>query len=293
MSHKIIKGRKRDLGGFAVARSLPSAQRKSVGPFVFLDHMGPLQLDEHHFVNVRPHPHIGLSTVTYLFEGRFFHRDSLGTRQIIKPGELNWMTAGSGIVHSERTPEDILKNPLGHSVHGVQIWVALPKEKEIIAPEFRHYSENQLPEIVINNEVKGRLMIGEYGGLRSPVRVHSRMFFAEFISSSNSEFKLSIKEKERAVFLVEGKALVNSHQLEVDDLYLLEENEDIKLSLQGRSRIIIIGGEPFPEPRFIWWNFVATDKNMIHEAAKRWQNQEMGQVIDETEFIPLPKDPLP
>lgn len=293
MQDIVIKGRKRDLGGFSVVRSLPAASRRFVGPFIFLDHMGPMSVTEKQKLDVRPHPHIGLSTVTYLFEGQGFHRDSLGSSQIIRPGELNWMTAGKGIVHSERTPQEVLDADEEQRIHGIQIWVALPKEFEKIEPSFTHYSADQLPQWDVCPGFSGKVLIGEHANLKSPVKTFSKMFFAELRTSSDVSTTLSIDEKELAIFLVEGRATVNSLELEQDDLIVVSDPQQVSLEVSAGTKLALIGGEPLPEKRYIWWNLVASEKEDIHQAAKLWEQQAMGQVPGESEFIPLPSDPLP
>lgn len=289
----IIKGRTRDLGGFSVVRSLPAAKTRSVGPFIFLDHLGPMKVTETQKLDVRPHPHIGLSTVTYLFEGQGFHRDSLGSSQVIRPGELNWMTAGKGIVHSERTPQEVLDSQKDEQIHGIQIWVGLPKESEKIDPSFTHYKSEDLPEWNICQGLKGKILIGQHDDIQSPVKTYSQMFFSELRCTQNVETKLSLDEEELALFLVEGSAEVNATPLELDDLIIVADPKNIDLKVSSGAKLVIIGGTPFPEKRVIWWNLVASDKEDIHRAAKLWEEQKMGQVPGETEFIPLPTDPLP
>lgn len=292
MKSILIEGRKRDLGGFFVSRSLPSAQRRQVGPFVFLDHMGPLKVSNESKLSVRPHPHIGLSTVTYLFSGQGYHRDSLGSEQGITPGDLNWMTAGRGIVHSERTPPEELQRA-GAEIHGIQIWVALPKDKEQCEPEFTHYSKSTLPERTLGSGLKAKVLIGDFAGSESPVKTHSPMFFVDFECVKSSSTPIRVSQPEVGFFLVSGELSINDISLKPDELLIVDQTYEFTVKSSEGSRFVMIGGEPFPEPRHIWWNFVSSDKALIHEAAGRWQRQEMGQVPGETEFIPLPTDPLP
>ncbi len=293
----IISGRKRDLGGFMVARTIPSTERRHVGPFVFLDHMGPLKITETAMLDVRPHPHIGLSTVTYLFSGRGHHRDSLGYSQVISPGDINWMTAGRGIVHSERTPdEDKFPNPSA-PIHGIQVWVALPVEHEDTDPNFTHYPKSQIPDLKFTEGLNGKLMIGTYqeGGrtLTSPVKTYSPTFFAEMKSTQDLNHKLSLAEEEIGIFLVEGQATINDHKLEMDDLIVVSDPKNISLELGKGTTLIFIGGTAFKEPRYIWWNLVSSSKEKIQQAAKRWEKQEMGRVEGEIDYIPLPNIPFP
>lgn len=293
MENIVIHGRERDLGGFFVHRSLPSAQRRFVGPFVFLDHMGPLQVTQEHLMNVRPHPHIGLATVTYLFDGRGYHRDSIGSKQMITPGDLNWMTAGRGIVHSERTPtEDQTANP--HVwMHGVQIWVGLPVEHEECEPTFAHWPKESMPQVQFTDKLKAKVMIGEHKEARSPVNCLSRTLFMDIPCTVGCEETWSFNEQELGLFLVNGQATINGHDLKGDDLIIVEDPKNIKIKYAPNTRILAVGGEPFPEPRHIWWNFVSSKKELIHAAAAKWKEQTFGHVPGETEFIPLPNDRLP
>lgn len=287
----IIPSRKREVGSIIVERSIPAPQKRSVGPFVFLDKMGPMLVDDSHFLDVKPHPHIGLSTVTYLFQGKGLHKDSLGSHQIISPGDLNWMTAGKGIAHAEQTPED--EKEKGEKLHGVQIWVGLPKEFEEVEPSFIHYPKEDLPEIEISEDIAGKLMIGKFKGKISPVKTYSPMIFMEFFSKGEGQELLSFNDKEVALFLVEGDASVNNQKLEVGDLIIVRDPENVLLCFGEKTRLIIIGGEPFPEPRYIWWNFISSRKERILQAARSWENQLFPKVPGENEFTPLPNDPLP
>ena len=289
----LINGKKKDLGGFIVSRTLPNVKRRHVGPFVFLDHMGPLQVDNEHLMSVRPHPHIGLSTVTYLFSGRGLHRDSLGSKQVISPGDLNWMTAGRGIVHSERTPaEDLTANPK-KTMHGIQIWVALPVEQEECEPNFTHYPKENLPKFTLSENLSGKLLIGSHGSTTSPVKCYSRTFFADITVEKDVDKIVSIAEEEIGVFLLEGTAEINGQTLSTDDLLLVAKPNEMKIKASQNTRLIFVGGKEFTEPRYIWWNFVSSRKERIREAAEQWKNQLLGQVAEETDFIPLPNDPLP
>lgn len=293
MNDLLIKGRVRDLGGFSVVRALPYAKKRSIGPFVFLDHMGPMRVSDTSKLDVRPHPHIGLSTVTYLYSGKAYHRDSLGSTQEIKPGELNWMTAGKGIVHSERTPESEIDKNHPKSINGIQIWVALPKEFEKVEPSFTHYGSEVLPHITLAEGLTGTLLIGDHREISSPVKTYSKMIFIEATANTEVSTELNINEKEIGIFLTEGNAIINGKALEVDDLIFIEDPSRINLKLSLGAKIVIIGGMPFPEPRYIWWNFVASEKEDIHRAAQMWKDQLFDKVPGETEFTPLPSDPLP
>jgi hypothetical protein len=287
----LISGKKKDLGGFIVSRTLPNIKRRHIGPFVFLDHMGPIQLDHEHLMSVRPHPHIGLSTVTYLFSGRGLHRDSLGSKQIIAPGDLNWMTAGRGIVHSERTPiEDLEAKKI---MHGIQIWVALPVEHEECEPNFAHYPKETLPKFQLAENFSGKLLIGSHQGVTSPVKCYSQTFFADIHVEKDVDSVVSIAEEELGVFLLSGKATINNQELSTDDLLLVANPKEIKIQATKETRLIFVGGKPFAEPRYIWWNFVSSRRERIREAADQWKKQLLGQVAEETDYIPLPEDPMP
>lgn len=289
----IIHGSRKDLGGFSVYRSLPTAQKRSVGPFVFFDHMGPMVIDETHMLDVRPHPHIGLATVTFLYEGKGYHRDSLGSDQIIKPGDVNLMIAGRGIVHSERTPEEEKKFFHQKSIHGLQIWVALPQSFEDCAPEFHHYSRESIPQLVLSEAVSGNLLIGTFLKAASPVKTLSRTLFMTLLFKAQSQHRFSFEEEEIGVFIVSGSATVNGSLAQAQDLVVVSDVQNVEIQVSEDTCVAVIGGSVLPEPRHIWWNFVSSDKEKIRVAAEKWKNQEMGQVRGETDFIPLPDYRLP
>lgn len=288
----IIKSRKRDLGGFTVYRAIPNDLRRHLGPFVFLDHMGPMIIDNEHALDVRPHPHIGLSTVTYLFEGRCRHRDSLGNDVTIIPGDLNLMTAGSGVVHSERTPRED-RNPYDHNrAQGIQIWIALPLNEEERKADFIHYPEGELPRFSFKS-LHGKILIGEFEGIRSPVRTFCDTLLMDLTSSHDGIENINFKNEEIGIFLVSGACEVNGRKLEPYDLIFVDDPYRIQLSYKEGTHIIIIGGEPFPEPRYIWWNFISSRKERIREAAADWEEKRFPSVPGETEFIPLPEKSFP
>lgn len=289
----ILKGNVRDLGGgFAVIRSIPQAKRRQVGPFVFLDHMGPVKVDETHKLDVRPHPHIGLSTVTYLLDGKGHHRDSLGSDQIISPGDINWMTAGRGIVHSERSPNSEVEAK-DRSMEGIQVWVALPKEFEDIEPAFYHYPKTVIPQFELDEYLEATLMIGAYKDNISPVKTYSPTLFMSLKASDTGFTVLSFQEEEIGIFLLKGSACINGTELELNDLIVVKDPNHIELMINDLdSHFIVIGGGSFKEPRYIWWNFVSSSKEKIREAAKLWDRQEMGKVPHETDFTPLPNIPM-
>lgn len=291
----IVQGKIRDLGGFSVHRSLPTMKKRSVGPFVFLDHMGPMKLTDEAYLSVRPHPHIGLMTVTYLYEGRVLHKDSLGSKQLIHPGEINLMIAGRGIVHSERTPEDDRKNPDNKKVNGIQIWVALPVEHEQCEPEFLHYGSEHLPTFELSSSASLRLLMGEWQNKKSNVKTFTKTFFAALTLKKEAKASLTLNYKELGFLVVKGRVSIDGQELSENELFIKEslsqQPHQFELSSQEETEIAIIGGEPLPEPRFIWWNLVSSKKELIHKAAEKWKNQSMGKVEGEVDFIPLPETP--
>lgn len=287
----ILMGKKRSLGAFDVVRSLPQAQCRHVGPFVFLDHMGPLRVDKDHFLDVNPHPHIGLSTVTYLVQGRGLHRDSLGSDQIIEPGDLNWMTAGKGIVHSERTPDGEITDPPSKDINGVQIWVSLPKEFEDCEPSFKHYPKEKLPKKVFSDFMEGKILIGDFEGTLSPVKAHSRMLFLELNALAEGNTTLQVFEEEAAIFNLKGTAIINGKKVEEDDLIVLKNPAQIKIEHSDDCILFLIGGKSHPEERYIWWNFVSSDKDKIRAAAEMWEQKKFPLVPGDTGRTELPDIP--
>jgi len=283
----IIEERARDLGNFMVGRLLPFHSKRMVGPFIFIDHMGPRCMHDYENMDVPPHPHIGLSTLTYLFEGNIMHRDSLGTEVEIKPREVNWMTAGRGIVHSERTPEY-----LRHSdkmLHGLQIWVALPKALEFMDPTFAHITEDELPHWE-ENGLKYTLVAGEAFGRKSPVPVYSPLFFIELKNTSAQPVKIGHELfGEVGIYILEGGIESEGNVYEPKRILVSKESKLCDFVLSPNSTIFIFGGDAFPEERFIYWNFVASDKATIEDAKKRWAAQTFDKVPGETEFVPLPR----
>ncbi len=284
---QLISGRKKDLGGFDVARLLPHLHARHVGGFVFLDHMGPARFAPGRGIDVRPHPHIGLATVTYLFEGTLTHRDSLGTVQDIVPGDVNWMTAGRGIAHSERTPA-VLRDS-GSALHGLQAWVALPQATEEIAPAFEHYKAAAMPRIQ-RSGVDLQLIVGEAFGERSPVRAQSELWYLVG-ELRGGELQLGNAPIERALYVVDGEAQLGDQRVLSGTLAVLPERENIALSAEGFARIALLGGAPLDGERHIDWNFVSSRRERIDQAKVDWQTRRVeafGQVPGELEFIPLP-----
>lgn len=280
-----IVPRSRDLGdGFSVRRALPEARCRSIGPFVFFDQMGPATIAAGRGLDVRPHPHIGLATVTYLFEGEILHRDSLGTVQPIRPGAVNWMSAGRGIVHSERTPPEL--RAAGTTLHGIQTWVALPLEAEEDPPSFTHHPE--LPEVG-EAGVRLRLILGDLLGLASPVATLSPMFYADVALAATREFQVPASHEQRAIYTVEGNIEVGGTSAAPGELLVLEPGSDVRVVAASAARFMILGGAPLDAPRFVWWNFVSSRKERILEAAEDWRAGRFAAVPDETESIPLPE----
>lgn len=281
----------RDLGdGFKVRRALPSAHRRTVGPFIFLDEMGPVQLQGGHGLDVRPHPHIGLATVTYLLEGEILHRDSVGSVQSIRPGEVNWMTAGSGIVHSERSGPEV--RAAGGPLHGLQIWVALPKAHEETAPSFAHHAASDIPRGDADG-VGIDVVLGTLDGLASPVRTFSDMVYAVIALADGARYRIGAGHIERAIYVVEGALTVEGQSggFEKGELVLLKPGAEIVVRGAGPARFALVGGEPLGEPRFIYWNFVSSSRERIEQAKEDWRKQRFAPVPGEIEFIPLPPDP--
>jgi hypothetical protein len=257
-----------------------------IGPFIFFDHMGPATLEPGVGLDVRPHPHIGLATVTYLFEGAIMHRDSLGSEQKIVPGDVNWMTAGRGIVHSERTPAE--DRASGLTMHGIQTWVALPLADEEIEPSFAHHAADTLP-VVERNGVTLRVIAGTAFGAVSPVATFSGTLYVAAEFAPGGAFALEPEHEERGVYLVDGDLEIDGAQLEVGQMAVLALDETVTLASTHGARVMLLGGEKLDGERFIEWNFVASSREKIEAAKLAWTNQEMGQVPGETEWIPLPQ----
>jgi redox-sensitive bicupin YhaK (pirin superfamily) len=283
---QIVESRKRDLGGFEVRRILPYAGGHMVGPFIFLDHMGPVTFDAGRGIDVRPHPHVCLATVTYLFDGEIEHRDSLGIVQTICPGDVNWMTAGRGIAHSERTGAALRAK--GHRLHGLQSWVALPATDEETPPAFHHHAAAQLPEQKKNGTTL-RLIAGEAYGMRSPVRVFSKMFYAAADLETGATLPLPIEHVERAAYVVEGEVEVEGQRFGEGTLLVFKQGEAAELKAAGATRVAVLGGEPLEGPRHIWWNFVASSPERIERAKADWKAGRFAKVPGDDEFIPLPE----
>ncbi len=284
----VVVPRVRDLGdGFEVRRALPSDKRQMVGPFIFFDQMGPAQFLAGHGFDVRPHPHIGLATVTYLFDGRVMHRDSEGNALEITPGAMNLMIAGRGIAHSERTPADARRG--GDRLFGIQSWIALPEEHEEIEPSFQHFDAAELP-VVDTEGLWARVVAGSVFGKRSRVGMVSDWFYAEVILESGKAAPLDPDYEERAIYLVEGEVEIAGQSFEAPRLLIFRPGDRITVQAKRHARLMFLGGSAMAGPRYIWWNFVSSRRERIEQAKEDWKSGRFAPVPDETEFIPLPEN---
>lgn len=277
-----------NIGNFLVGRLLPFRQKRSIGPFVFIDHMGPACLADHENLDVGPHPHIGLSTLTYLFEGSIYHRDSLGSAMEITPGAVNWMTAGKGVVHSERTPEYLRQKD--KYLHGLQIWVALPKELEFMDPEFHHIEAGAIP-FWEEDGVHYKLIAGALRGMRSPVPVYSPLYMIE-IKTGDTAKTIDFKGElfgESGLYILEGEIDSNGHLYGDKQILITLDAHLCSFDMKPNTTVYIFGGDPFPEERFIYWNFVATDKLTIEQAKQDWKNHQFAKVPNDDGYVPLPQ----
>lgn len=284
---RVITGRARDLGGFQVRRVLPAGSFQRVGPFIFFDHLGPVQMPPGHGMDVRPHPHIGLATVTYLFEGEIVHRDSLGTVQTIEPGAVNWMTAGSGIVHSERTGPELRQR--GPRMHGLQSWVALPHHAEETEPAFDHYPAAALPQPRLDGG-RVRVIAGTAFGGTSPVRVASPTLYCDLELDSGATLEVPADYAERALYPVAGQVTVDGTACEPGSMVVLRAGYRPLLRAEASARVMLLGGAPLEGPRYLWWNFVSSSLERLEQAKADWRAQRYAAVPGETEFIPLPEN---
>ncbi len=289
----IITSRDRDLGGFHVRRVLPYATHKMVGPFIFFDHMGPAAFGVNEGVNVRPHPHVHLATVTYLFEGKILHRDSLGSVQLIEPGAINWMTAGHGIVHSERTPDDLRQT--GSALSGIQCWVALPEEYENTSPSFTHYPQDVLPEFKIG-ECSLKLLLGSAFNHNSPVNVHSEIFYVDIKMPKGSQLSFPLEGREGAIYVVKGKVNVNEKIIYQYAMAVGRKCGTLAIDALEDTQIMLLGGASLGK-RYIYWNFVSSSQQNIEQAKLAWQSgpgdadSRFPHVPgDDKDYIPLPDD---
>lgn len=284
----IINPREKDIG-VPVRRLLPWAKRRMVGPFIFLDHMGPAYMHppkDH--MDVRPHPHIGLSTLTYLFEGEIFHRDSLGYQQLIVPGEVNWMTAGKGIAHSERETSEARTHD--RTIHGLQFWVALPKDKEDVDPSFHHYKKEDIP-FIEKSTYSAHVVAGEALGMKSNLHAYSPMTFIVLRAKDVGDFSFERKGHEHALYVVEGCVNVGTETFQSAQMVVFKDDSAIEVSFSADALFVIVGGERFPEERFIWWNLVSSSQEKIEAAKKAWRDGTFPNVPGDDERIPLPDDP--
>ncbi len=284
---RVIDPRSRDLGGFEVRRILPIAKQRMVGPFVFYDHLGPAVFQAGKGIDVRPHPHIGLATVTYLFEGELMHRDSLGFAQQIRPGDVNWMTAGRGIVHSERSSPDARDRDL--TLHAIQSWVALPQSHEETEPSFHHHGGETLPSLEIDG-VRLRLIAGSAYGETSPVKVFSPTFYLAAEMPAGSRLTLPSEHEERAVHVADGVVSVQGQTLSVGQMAVFVAGAEITVQAEAESLVMLLGGAAMDGERHIWWNFVSSSKDRIEQAKADWKEGRFDAVPGESEFIPLPED---
>jgi redox-sensitive bicupin YhaK (pirin superfamily) len=282
----VIVPRVRDLGGgFNVRRALPHGRRQMVGPFIFFDHFGPVQFIAGQGMDVRPHPHIGLATVTYLFDGSILHRDSEGNLQEIMPGAMNLMTAGRGIAHSERTPDVSRKK--GSSMLGLQSWIALPAKWEEIAPSFQHFDAAMLP-VIEDKGLKARVIAGSAFGARASVEMVSDWFYVEVTAEASTSVPLDATYEERAIYLVEGEVDIAGERFAAPQMLIFRPGDAITIKTVQKTRMMFLGGTAMEGPRHIWWNFVSSRKERIEAAKEDWKSGRFGPVPQETEFIPLP-----
>lgn len=283
----IIEERARDIGDFLVGRLLPFRKKRMVGPFIYIDHMGPMEVSEGHYMEIGQHPHIGLSTLTFLLEGEMLHEDSIGSSQRISPGAVNWMSAGKGVTHTERTPADLRDGRILR-MHGYQIWVALPKEKEDMDPEFHHIEADKLP-CWETGKMSFRLVAGRAFGRKSPVPVHSDLFMVEVISEEGGE--LNTQDNlfgEIGICIVEGAIQACEHHIEKGNMLVAKAKDSCSITLAPNTHLLLFGGEPFPEERFIDWNFVSSDKQKIEQAKAAWKSKEFPLIEGEQSYIPYP-----
>lgn len=289
----LLQGQPKDLGGgFTVRRLLPQARQRSVGPFVFFDHFGPVTVAPGERHDVRPHPHIGLATVTYLFDGAIHHRDSLGSGQQISPGAINWMTAGRGIVHSERRPDALENTTLTN--HGLQLWVALPKELEECEPAFEHTAADAIPSFSRGGHAV-RVLVGEAFGARSPVKAFSNIVYLDVTLAPGETFELPALAQELGVYPIDGDVAIDGAAVPKHELAVIAPGQGATLTAERPTRIAVVGGDALDGPRFLWWNFVSSRRERIVQAADDWRNRRFAAIPgDDSEFIPLPEDrPLP
>ncbi|WP_022707053.1 pirin family protein [Paracoccus zeaxanthinifaciens] len=288
----LIIPRARDLGGFEVRRALPAPRRQMVGPFIFFDQMGPAEFLTGHGIDVRPHPHIGLGTVTYLYRGDFHHRDSVGSDQVITPGAVNWMVAGRGVTHSERSSSATRDGP--SSLFGIQTWIALPESHEDMAPSFEHHGKDSLP-VIRDQGIEARLILGRAYGETAPVTMYSDTFYLDVVLGARARFPLPRDHEDRGIYVTEGSITVAGQEFEAGRMMVFRPGDEITVAAGDRgARLMALGGETLNGPRHIWWNFVASSRERIEEAKREWAAGRWGEGLfdlptgDRDEFIPLP-----
>jgi redox-sensitive bicupin YhaK (pirin superfamily) len=282
----VIIPRTGDIGNFEVHRALPFREKQMVGPFIFWDQMGPGEFLSNQGVDVRPHPHIGLSTVTYLFDGTMDHKDSLGNDTRIQPGDINLMTAGAGIVHSERTGQDIRKNP--SRLFGIQSWMALPKSHEQTKPDFKHTEKKELP-VFEEEKIKGRVILGEFQGISSPVKTPWETLYVDLTMSAGAKIAIPASTEERALYVLGGKIEISGTTYDPQQMMVLRPGDNVSVIALDDVRIMLLGGAAMDGPRHIWWNFVSSDKELMEQAKQDWKDGKFPVVPgDDKEFIPLP-----
>lgn len=282
-----LQGRVRDVSGSKVRRALPSVQRRAIGPFLFLDHFGPEELPAGTGVDIPPHPHIGLATVTYLFEGQILHRDSLGSERLIVPGDVNWMVAGRGIAHSERTPVELRAN--GSRSHGLQLWVGLPRDREDRDPSFAHHAKSTLP-VLVRDGVELRVVAGTAFGQTSPVEIDSPLFYVSAQMPRGTSLRIPAEDPERAVYVVSGAVECEGAVFETASLLVLREGKEPTLNATSDALLMLFGGAPLDGKRIMWWNFVSSDPQKIERAKRDWKEGRFEKVAgDEIDFVPLPE----
>jgi len=283
----LVEERSRDIGDFLVGRLLPFRKKRQVGPFTFIDHMGPEEMGGDSFMDVDQHPHIGLCTLTYLLEGEIEHRDSIGTVQLIQPGDVGFMTAGKGVTHTERTPKT-MRTGATFKMHGYQIWVALPKELEETHPSFQHIPAKELPRIE-NQGWNVKLVAGSGFCLKSPLNVYSPCFMADLHASANVDLDLSNElEGEIAIVVVEGKVQSKEHSIEAGQMLISKSEDECRVHLYAGTRVLLFGGEPLPETRYLMWNFVSSDRDRLEKARDEWIGKKFPEVPGDHTYIPYP-----
>jgi redox-sensitive bicupin YhaK (pirin superfamily) len=283
----VIEGRVRDLGGFLVRRALPSGLRRAVGPFIFLDHMGPVDFAPGHGMDVRPHPHIGLATITYLLAGEILHRDSIGSEQVIRPGDVNWMIAGRGVAHSERTPPDVRAR--GGRALGVQTWIALPEDREDMAPSFEHHAQDALP-LLERPGATLRVIAGTGYGRTAPTSVLTPTLYVHAQLTAGAELVIDDEHAERAAYVVDGEIACNGQTFGPANLVVFRPAARAAIRAHGDANVMLVGGAPLDGPRHIWWNFVSSRRDRIEQAKSAWRDDRFVKVVgDELERVPLPE----